>query len=151
MKKRIDKKLYDTDTALKIASWEELPGDFSYICETLYRKRSGEYFLHGEGGPRSMYGIQEGSNFRGGATIVPLTYEQAEKWAEEHAPTDVVLDEFGCEEDDEDDSAPKNLNLLLSPSVLDKLEFMQRKRQVSKRSIIEELIEKEFSAFEKRA
>ena len=50
MKKIIKGKVYDTDTARELASWANGGNwrDFSHLEETLYRKKTGEYFLHGE-------------------------------------------------------------------------------------------------------
>ena len=55
MKKIINGKLYDTETAKLIGrSYHgEGPRDFRHYSEELYRKRTGEYFLYGEGGPMS--------------------------------------------------------------------------------------------------
>lgn len=55
---RIDGKRYNINTAEFIASWDnDLPYmDFGYLKETLYRKRTGEFFLYGEGGARTKYG-----------------------------------------------------------------------------------------------
>jgi hypothetical protein len=54
MRKIIDGKLYDTDKAKRVGGpWSPAgfgPGDFDWCEEALYRKRTGEYFLHGEGG-----------------------------------------------------------------------------------------------------
>ena len=49
MKKIINKKLYDTSTATCIAEYSgpARVSDFSFYRETLYRKRTGEYFIHG--------------------------------------------------------------------------------------------------------
>ena len=47
MKKIINGKIYDTDTAKEIDSIShgDGPRDFRYYHEVLYRKRTGEYFL----------------------------------------------------------------------------------------------------------
>ena len=47
MKKIIRGRQYDTDTAQRIGSWDNgLSGtDLEYTSETLYRKRTGEFFL----------------------------------------------------------------------------------------------------------
>jgi hypothetical protein len=37
-------------------------GIFRWVCEELYRKRTGEYFLYGEGGPMSKYSRQVEQN-----------------------------------------------------------------------------------------
>ena len=46
MKKIISGKLYDTETAKEIAVWNNgrSYSDFSHCVETLYKKRTGEYF-----------------------------------------------------------------------------------------------------------
>ena len=47
MKKIINGRLYDTGTAKEIGCYENGygAGDFRYYYESLYRKRTGEYFL----------------------------------------------------------------------------------------------------------
>ena len=98
MKKIINGKLYDTDTAKGIASnyHGDGPRDFRYYAESLYRKRTGEYFLHGEGGPMTQYAISCGQNqWRGGEKIIPLSYDAAKQWAEENMDADDYQEEFG--------------------------------------------------------
>lgn len=98
MKKIINGKLYDTDTAREIASNDhgDGPRDFHYYAETLYKKRTGEYFLHGEGGPMSRYAESIGQNqWRGGERIEPMSYENAKTWAEENMDADDYMAEFG--------------------------------------------------------
>ena len=64
MKKIINGKLYDTDTAKEMGTGcaSCSPRDFHYYSETLYRKRTGEYFLYGEGGPASRYAERVDNN-----------------------------------------------------------------------------------------
>ena len=52
MQKIIRGKKSDTDTAKEVCCYSNnLPfGDFDWIQETLYVKRTGEYFLQGKGG-----------------------------------------------------------------------------------------------------
>jgi len=54
MKKIINGKRYDTETAQLIgsASYSNRT-DFRFWSEELYRKKTGEFFLYGEGGPAS--------------------------------------------------------------------------------------------------
>ena len=51
MRKIINNKVYDTDTATWIGLSDNGHeyNDSAYSGETLYRKRTGEHFLHGEG------------------------------------------------------------------------------------------------------
>lgn len=106
MKKIINGKLYNTETAKSLGchsngrTWR----DHTYCCETLYIKRTGEYFLHGEGGAASRYAVSCGQNtWSGGETIEPLTYENAKNWAEKNLDADEYIAIFGpvAEADDE--------------------------------------------------
>ena len=55
MKKIINGKTYNTETAKKLANWDnEIYGSFDSIEETLYQKRTGEFFLAGEGGASTI-------------------------------------------------------------------------------------------------
>lgn len=102
MKKIINSKRYDTDTAKLVAeSKQGYIGDFNYVCETLYKKRSGEYFLHGYGHAASRYAKSLGNNRWGaGERIIPMSYEDARKWAETNIDSDEYEREFGIAEDD---------------------------------------------------
>lgn len=101
MKKIINGKRYDTDKARMIGedSYSN-PRDFSYWCETLYQKRTGEFFLYGEGGPASKYAESRGQNtWGGGSKIIPLSYNVAKKWAEDHLDADTYENLFDVIED----------------------------------------------------
>lgn len=98
MKKIIGGKLYDTETAREVAEWDNGLGssDFHLMEETLYRKRTGEYFLHGWGGPMSPYAEPYGSSgWQSGGRITPMTYDEAREWAEGHMDADDYQEEFG--------------------------------------------------------
>lgn len=98
MKKVIAGKVYDTATAQRLAYWENMADvrDFHQYSETLYRKKTGEFFLHGEGGPMTQYAQTVGTNsWSGGERIMPLTYSEAQKWAEEHLDGDEYEAIFG--------------------------------------------------------
>ena len=83
MQKIINGRKYDTETAVYIGKYSEyLPGDFHYYEEKLYRKRNGEFFLYGEGGPASKYRDYIGRMYISGSAIVPVTEEEAKQWAE---------------------------------------------------------------------
>ena len=97
MKKVINGTLCDTDTAKKLGedSYSN-PGDFQYWVETLYRTKSGKYFLHGEGGAMTKYAVCVAQNeWSSGEKIIPLDLESAQKWAEEHLDGDDYLAAFG--------------------------------------------------------
>lgn len=104
MKKIISGKVYDTYTAKELASWSNMADvlDFHQFSEMLYRKKTGEYFLHGEGGPMTKYAVAEGSNsWRGGSRIMPLTFAEAREWAEKHLDGDEYEKIFGAVTEDE--------------------------------------------------
>lgn len=98
MKKIIDGRRYDTDTAKEMGSDSfSNRRDFHYWMETLYRKNTGEFFLHGEGGPMSRYAVSEGQNgWSGGEKIIPLSLEAAKSWCEEHLDADAYEEIFGA-------------------------------------------------------
>ncbi|MBQ7418178.1 MAG: hypothetical protein IJV18_08890 [Acidaminococcaceae bacterium] len=97
MKKIINGKMYDTETAAFVGSDEySNPRDFHYCYEALYRKKSGEYFIYGEGGPLSKYRKSiDNHAWSGGESIIPMDIDLAREWAEEHLAADDYLDEFG--------------------------------------------------------
>lgn len=98
MKKIINGKLYDTNTANELASAShgEGPRDFRYYSESLYRKKTGEFFLHGSGGPMTHYAVSVGQNsWRGGEKIIPLSYKAAQEWAEKNLDADDYQEIFG--------------------------------------------------------
>lgn len=96
MKKIINRKKYDTDTAKCLLSWDNNHTGFSYCHEELYRKKTGEFFLYGHGGPMSKYTKSCGDNSWSGAEeIIPLSEAEARKWAEEHGDADEYEAIFG--------------------------------------------------------
>lgn len=103
MKKYINGKKYDTETAKAVGSRSNHRSyrDFSWCEETLYRKKTGEFFLHGEGGPMTVYAEYVDSNTRrGGERIQPMSFDEARAWAEEHLDGDEYEAIFGEIEDD---------------------------------------------------
>ena len=122
MKKIINNKVYDTDTAKQVGAWDNGAGygDFNHMEETLYQKRTGEYFLHGRGGPMTKYAVSCGNNsWSGGEKIIPLAYENARAWAEEHLDADKYIDLFG--DPDEEDEGKEVLHVVLPKSILSKI------------------------------
>lgn len=102
MKRAINYKIYDTSTAKKIGEWDNgLPlDDLSYCSESLYRKKTGEFFLYlyGESGASGKYAVRR--NYVGGKKIIPLAYEEARQWAEKHLTGDEYIGIFGEPEKD---------------------------------------------------
>ncbi len=103
MKAVINGKKYDTTTAEAITSWGNGcgAGDFNRIDETLYKKKTGEFFMFGEGGARSRYAesYDGGRSFGSGEKIIPLSDQEAREWMEAHATTDEYERVFGAVEE----------------------------------------------------
>lgn len=119
MKKVINGKVYDTDTAREVGCFDSGAGDRLFgWSETLYVKRTGEYFLFGEGGPGSKYSVRTGvNNTTGSAKIFPLSYDEARKWVEDNLSGDEYIAEFGAIA--EDDTNAK-LTLYLPASTIER-------------------------------
>ena len=97
MKRIINGKKYDTNTATKVADYWNGYGasDFNYVSEELYLKNTGEYFLACKGGPLTQYVQYSGGNRTNGEEIVPMTPEEAKKWAAEKLDVDLYETIFG--------------------------------------------------------
>ena len=98
MKAIINGKRYDTETAVKLASWWNgcNCGDFNRCEETLYRTKSGALFLHGEGGARSPYAmsLEGGRSSGGGERIAVMTESEAVAWLESHGKAEAIEAHF---------------------------------------------------------
>ncbi len=83
MKKIINKKMYNTETAeeIKSISYGRNRFDYSYYEEGLYQKKTGEFFLYGFGGPASKYRKEVAPHsWENGENIIPLTLDEAKDW-----------------------------------------------------------------------
>lgn len=102
MKKVINGKVYNTETATRIANWDNgiYGSDFNACEETLYLTAKGTYFVHGEGGAMSRWAKPCGSNGRcGGSGIEVLSQAEALEWCEDHGvDADVITAHFAVEE-----------------------------------------------------
>ena len=91
MKKIIEWKRYDTETATAVASWWNGCGsnDFNHCREILYLTPNKAWFLHGEGGPLSRYAeaVEGGRCRSAGSDIIPLTEADAAAWLAEYKPS----------------------------------------------------------------
>lgn len=141
MKKVINGRLYDTDTAKEIGyRCSNITDQLEGIQETLYRKRTGEFFLHGDGGARTQYAHQtEGGGWCGGEGIVPLSYDRAREWAEEYLDADEYLKYFSLEEDG-NDAEKINASFYLSKSVVNMARRKSSEAGMSISGWIEKLI-----------
>lgn len=140
MKKIINGKVYDTETAKCVGRRENgrYASDFEWFAEALYQKRTGEFFLHGEGGPMSKYAESAGNNcWTGGQSIIPLTYEAAHKWAEKNITADEYEAIFGPVLEDE---SKHTLTLYMSVTAIEKAKRAASQEGLSTSAYIESLI-----------
>lgn len=140
MKKIIKGKVYDTETAKKVASWYSsyARNDFHYYEEELYQKKTGEYFLYGEGNAASPYSKSCGQNeWCGSEKITPMTFNEAQEWAEKHLDGDEYCEIFGEPDEDSEDVA---LNLIISATASAKLKKAAAQNGISLRAQLERWI-----------
>ena len=70
--------------------------DFRYVRETLYKKRTGEFFICGDGGAASCYaGSCDGNSTCYGEAIIPLSLQDAKEWVERKLDADTYVELFG--------------------------------------------------------
>lgn len=141
MKKIIKDKVYDTDTAGYIGEYSRLESDSLYwFREELYKKRTGEYFIYGEGGPASKYSEEiDISNRQGSEKITPISFENAKLWGEMHLDAEVYQKEFGVNEDDE---KVVNIYVQIPTGLNDKLEARRSSENKTKVAVVIEALEK---------
>ena len=101
MEKIINGKFYSTETAKAMGSYDNGLGirDFNALEETLYRKKTGEFFLYGKGGANTQYAESMGNGRTSGEDIIPLTEEGAREWAEAHLTVKEYIAIFGKPEE----------------------------------------------------
>ena len=141
MKKLIKGRRYDTDIAMEIGSYNYgNHGDLGHWSETLYRKRTGEFFIYGEGGPMSKYAKSLGQNeWSGSEDIIPVSTEAAQRWAEEYLDGDTVEKVFGVIDDDQ---SKKITSFSLSEATLEKIARLAAEKGISKSDVVERVFQK---------
>ncbi len=144
MRKIINNRSYDTDTAKELGSWSTAcsASDGRSFSETLYQKRTGEFFLHGAGNPMSRYAERvDGSCWRCGEAITPLTYDRARQWAERHLDAEDYEGIFGAVSDD-GDGDDTIVTLRLSAAVSKAIDREMAKTGRTKREIVNDILDK---------
>lgn len=140
MKRIIDGKRYDTETAEEVGfSKHGSRRDFEYYEETLYCKRTGEYFVHGYGHGASRYAKQVCGDWCPGEDIVPMTYEQAREWAEKNLDAEDYEREFGPTSED-DDGADVVLSVRVSPFTRETLRRLSKQTGRSQGDLLDEIV-----------
>lgn len=96
MKKVVNGKVYNTDTAEEVANYSNGLGgrDFRNVDESLYKTKKGAWFLAGEGGPMTKYARACGNMTGGGDDIIPMSAEEALEWLEHHDETEAIEEHF---------------------------------------------------------
>ena len=137
MNKIINGKSYNTDKAKRLARWDNgmSPSDFEYYTEALYVKKTGEYFLYGEGGGNSKYGEWHGNSGGPGEAIEPLTLSDAKKWAE-RLDGDEYESIFGDIEEAPDNTDQQLISMLLPIVILDALKAKKEATGMNVSSLI---------------
>ena len=139
MKRIIDGKRYDTSTAEEIATATHgYKSEFSYYEETLYCKRTGEYFLYGYGHGESKYAKQVLGAWGPGEDIIPMTYEQAREWAERNLDAEEYEREFG--EVPESEGEDVVLSVRVSPATRERLRRMAAESGRSQGDLLDEIV-----------
>jgi hypothetical protein len=104
MRKVIDRKVYDTETAELIHKWDNgyFPSDFEWCREELYRTPKGNFFILGSGGAKSKYAVPVGSSGWSGSSgnIIPVSKERAIEWLEDHGGSEKIIELFPEEVED---------------------------------------------------
>ena len=145
MRKIIKNKVYDTNTAKLQGEYGNgySVSDFQHVREDLYLKKTGEFFLHGAGGPMSKYGRSVSDGVSGSEDIIPLSFEEAREWAEEHLEASGYEAIFG--EVSEDGEGEVGMHVAIPKSLYDKIsqERLQTGRQM--KDIVIQALEDYFS------
>jgi hypothetical protein len=128
---QLDRKSYDTGTAHRVGApyvqGNRTKGDPHRSCETLYRKRTGEYFLHVMGG--------SATDMNGGEAIIPLDPNAARDWARRHVANDVYEAEFVRGGDD----TPVALSIQVSKVAYDRIKDAATADGSTMREVVERL------------
>lgn len=95
MKKIINYKKYDTDTAKLIGYCHNGAGTYWEEYEALYLKSTGEFFYHGYGGAASKFGERRGNRIYSSSCILPYSVEEAKEWVIKHMSRDDYKNLFG--------------------------------------------------------
>lgn len=130
---------YDTETAKELAYWSnnERYGSFYYREETLYQKRTGEYFLYLFGGAATDLAEPDPmGGYTGGEAIEPITEDEAKEWAEKHVDADKYEDIFGKIYEG---NQKVDVHVFMKPEMRDRIKSAAVKKGIS----VTELIEKE--------
>lgn len=147
MQKRIHGLMYDTETATLIAKTDNgYPvSDLKFARYELYKKRTGEYFLYGEGNAASeCHHFNRSENaYEAGEIIRPLGIDDVKHWLEKYQDDfdhDIYEQEFGHIKQT---GEKKQISLSLTVTAIEKLKRMASFQGKTQSEIVEELINAE--------
>ena len=139
MKKIINGKVYDTEKA-RFLGLDGGGDGFASWHEELYQKRTGEFFLWGQGGPRTRYAVSiDNNNWSGGEKIIPLTVAAARQWTEEHLSADDYAEIFGMPSED---AEPVALNIQIDAGLMARIREKAAEDGTSLTATVAALLEK---------
>ena len=132
MAKIIKGKRYNTGSAIAVGYWySKFPNDC--YTETLYRKKTGEYFLHRTG--NNLGYTADGASCHG-ELIIPLSNEVARQWAKEKISADGYEMEFG----DKPSDSISHLSFRVSHTEAEKLKQYALKHNKSQLTVVRDYI-----------
>lgn len=140
MNKVIRGKRYNTETAKLVGTWEANEPENSdfWEKEELYQKRSGEFFLIGQGGAQTQYArFSMGGESKPGIELRPIEPEEASDWVEEHLTADEYEALFGPVAED---GSRGRITLTLLNSTIDTVRCASRRRKMNFNEYLEKLI-----------
>ena len=143
MKKIIKNKVYDTDTAQLIGGVvtdQYSSQDPEYYYETLYVKKTGEFFIHGVGGAKSRYAVRRDGSWVEGEALVPLSFDSARDFVEEHLDRDTFDKFFGTS--DISNTNTVSFKTTLSSEAKNLLERERAKSGTPISTLLDEIIKK---------
>ena len=100
MKKVIDGKVYNTETAELVHDWNNgrFPNDFKFREKQLYRTKKGNWFIKHLGGAMTDMAVSVGNNATGGSSdIEPISSKDAMKFLETHGGEEALEKYFADE------------------------------------------------------
>lgn len=140
MNKVIRGKRYNTETAKLVGTWEANEPENSdfWEKEEIYQKRSGEFFLIGQGGAQTQYArFSMGGESKPGIELRPIEPEEASDWAEEHLTADEYEALFGPVAED---GSRGRITLTLLNSTIDTVRREAQRRKMNFNEYLEKLI-----------
>lgn len=139
MKKIMNGKMYNTDSATLLASASSIRCDQAdSFDESLYRKKTGEFFIYGYGGPWTCWAKSNGmGGYSSGEGILPVSEDEAREWAEKHLTADEYEKIFGVI-DENKELMP--LQILLPKILHEELKAHAEKNNTTMKDIIVSLL-----------